>query len=94
MGRGKSGDEEGGVAVAEEAVVGGEGVVVDAMPIVADESPDEEEEGAVRLVEIGDESLDDLVGIAGLYHDLGLAVELVGLRGVEVADDGVDGVGD
>ena len=69
-------------------------MVVDAMPIVADESPDEEEEGAVRLVEVGDEGLDDLVGVAGLNHDLRLAVELIGLPVVEVSDDGVDGVGD
>lgn len=37
-----SGDEERGVSVAEKTVVGGEGVVIDAMPVVADESPDEE----------------------------------------------------
>lgn len=89
-----SGDEERGVAVAEETVVGCEGVVVDAVPVVADECPDEEEEGAVRLVEIGDESLDDLVGVAGLNHDLRLAVELVGLGVVEVAYDGVESIGD
>ena len=50
----------------------GKGVVVDGMPIAADERADEQKEGRLRLVEISDQLVHDVEGVAGLDHNLGL----------------------
>ena len=70
-----SGDEEGGVTVAEETEIVGEGVVVDFAPVAVDEGTHEEEERGLGLVEIGDEGLHDFVVVAGSDDDLSGTVE-------------------
>ena len=69
------GDEEGGVTVAEETEIVGEGVVVDFAPVAVDEGTHEEEERGLGLVEIGDEGLHDFVVVAGSDDDLSGTVE-------------------
>ena len=63
-----------GVSVGEEAEVMGEGIVIDGMPISADEGADKEQERRLRLMEIGDELIDYMEGVTGFNHDLCLGV--------------------
>ena len=56
----------------------GEGIVIDLAPIVADESADQEEEGALRHVEIGDDALYKMIMVAWGYDECGAGVEGVG----------------
>ena len=70
----------------------GEGVVVDGMPIAADKRADEQEEGRLRLVEISNQLVHDMEGIAGFDHDLGLGVECLLMRSIEVVEDGLQGL--
>ena len=53
----------------------GEGIVVDGMPIAADECADEQKEGRLRLVEISDQLVHNVEGVAGFDHNLGLGME-------------------
>ena len=56
-----------------------EGVAVAFFPGIAYECGDQQEQGAFGLVEIGDEAVDDVVSVAGCYHQLGVAVQMVGV---------------
>lgn len=67
--------EQGAVAVAEEAEVVGEGVVVDLVPVVADECADQQEQGALRLVEVGYHAAHDVVLVARGNDDLRAGVQ-------------------
>ena len=53
----------------------GEGVVIDRAPVTADKSADEQQQGRLRLMEIGNEFIDDAEGITGLDHDLRLGMQ-------------------
>ena len=53
----------------------GEGVVIDRVPIAADKSTDQQQEGRLRLVEIGDQLIHHMERIAGFDHDLCLGVQ-------------------
>ena len=75
----RSGHEEAAVAVAEETELVVEGVAVAFFPGIAYECGDQQEQGAFGLVEIGDEAVDDVVSVAGCYHQLGVAVQMVGV---------------
>ena len=67
----------------------GEGIVIDLAPIVADESADQEEEGALRHVEIGDDALYKMIMVAWGYDDLCAGVEDVGAVEVHPGENGV-----
>ena len=70
----------------------GEGIVVDGMPIAADKRADEQKEGRLRLVEISDQLVHDVEGVARLDHDLRLGVERLLMRSIEVVEDGLQGL--
>ena len=57
----------------------GEGVVIDLVPVVADEGADQKEQGALRLVEVGYHAAHDMVLVARGNDDLraGRAVDTV-----------------
>ena len=46
-----------------------EGIVIDTMPVLTDQCGDEQEERAVRLVEVRHHPSDDPVGVAGCDDD-------------------------
>ena len=52
-----------------------EGVVVDGVPVAFDEGADQEQQGALRLVEVGYQHLNDLVLVARSNDDLRTAME-------------------
>ena len=64
-----------------------EGEAVAVAPAVADEGGDQQQEGALGLVEVGDEAIDDTVVVAGGYHQLRLAVEAVGIVALHPSED-------
>ena len=64
-----------------------EGIAVALFPSVADECGDQQQEGALGLVEIGDETIDDMILVAGGYHELCLAVEAVGVVALQPGED-------
>ena len=70
-----SGNEHRAVAVAEEAEVVGEGVVIDVVPSVADEGADEQQQCALRLVEVGYHATYDVILVARGNDDLCAGVE-------------------
>ena len=67
--------QQGGIAVAEEAEVVSEGVVVDLVPVALDEGADEKEQRGLGLVEVGYQHLYDLVVVAGGDDDLGATMQ-------------------
>ena len=67
--------QQGGIAVAEEAEVVSEGVVVDLVPVALDEGADEEEQRGLGLVEVGDKHLDDMIVVAWGNDDLRAAMK-------------------
>ena len=69
----------------------GECPVVDAVPVVADEGGDEQQERAVRLVEVRHHTADDAVAIAGGDDDArGEDKRVLSLR-IEIAEERVEG---
>ena len=46
-----------------------QGIVVDRFPVATDEGTDKQQEGRLRLVEVGDELIDDMERITGFDHD-------------------------
>ena len=48
----------------------GEGVVIDRVPIATDKSTDQQQEGRLRLVEIGDQLIHHMELVTRLDHDL------------------------
>ena len=69
------GNEQGGIAVAEETEVVGQSVVVDLTPVATHEGTHEEEERGLGLVEVRDKHTDDLVVVAWADDDLRAGVE-------------------
>ena len=55
----------------------GEGVVVAIAPTVADECGNQQQKGALGLMEVGNHSRYGTVFVAGGYHQLRLAAEVV-----------------
>lgn len=64
------------------------GIVVDFVPTVADECRDEQQQGAARLVEVGDEPLHDVPTVARHDDDAGRRDETVEAVAVEIVDEG------
>ena len=62
-------------------------VIIDAAPVATDEGTDEEQERALRLVEIGDEHIHNLVLIAWGNDNLSAAMKHVLLVAVKPGDD-------
>ena len=85
-------DEQRTVAVAEEAEVVGEGVVVDAVPVVADEGAHQEEQGALRLVEVRYHAADDVILVARGDDDLRRGVQHLLAPLVHVAEQSSEGI--
>ena len=83
--------EEAAVAIAQEAEVVAEGVIVYALPVVADGCRHEEEERALRLVEIGEQGVDDPETVAGKDDNGRGSLEVIALRFVEPTQQGVHG---
>ena len=71
----------------------GEGVGVDHTPVATDEGTDEQQEGRLRLVEIGDELVHDMEGVTGLNHNLGFRMKDILVRSVQPIEQGLQGVG-
>lgn len=79
--------EEAGIAVAQESEIVGEGVIVDGAPVViAHKGGDEEQQCALRLVEIGYHALYDAVGESRCYHQLSAAQVVGCMVPVKVVD--------
>ena len=76
------------VAVAEEAEVVCEGVVVDFAPIVAYERADEQQQRALLHMEIGDDSLYKMVVVAWGDDYLRGGVEGIGIVAVHPGQNG------
>ena len=76
------GNEQGGIAVAEETEVVGQSVVVDLTPVATHEGTHEEEERGLGLVEVRDKHTDDLVVVAWADDDLGAGVEDFEMMGI------------
>ena len=56
------------VAIAEEAEIVVEGILVAVVPRIADEGRHKEQEGTLGLVEVGDEAVDDMIGVPWGNH--------------------------
>ena len=67
--------EQGRVAIAEEAEVVRQSVVIDLTPVATHEGTHEEQECGLGLVKVRDEHADDLVVIAWADDDLGAGVK-------------------
>ena len=78
-----------GVAVAQEAVVVLQGVAVDLSPLLADERGNEQQECALRLVEIGDDALDHAGFVGGQDDEAGGTAQQIGLLGAQMLQDGL-----
>ena len=65
----------------------GEGVVVDCSPVAVDEGGDKEQEGRLRLVEVGDHAADDVVVVAWSDDDLCTGVQCLKFVACEVVED-------
>ena len=53
----------------------GEGIVVNRAPVAVHESRDEQQQRALRLVEVGDHHPHDVVFVSGSYDDLRTGVQ-------------------
>lgn len=84
-----SGQIEVRVAVAQKTVVVLQGVLVDVAPVVAYEGGNEQQEGALRLVEIGDDALYHAGVVCGQDDEAGGAAQQVGLLGMQMLQYGL-----
>ena len=84
--------QQAAVAVAEETEVVGEGVVVYASPVAMDEGGDEQEQGALRLVEVGYHHFYYVVSVARCYYDLGTGLEHIKMMTVQIIQDILEGL--
>ena len=82
-------DEQRRVAVAEKSEIVGKGIVVHPSPVAMQECAHEKEERGLRLVEIRDEHLDDVIPIAWHDDDLCGGMERGELMGIEPIDNGL-----
>ena len=69
-----------------------EGIVVDAAPVAMNEGADQKQQGALRLVEIGDEHLHNLVFITWGDDNLRAAVKDLLMITVEPFEDVTNGL--
>ena len=76
----------GAVAVAQEAEVVAQGIVVDRFPVAFHEGRDQQQQGAFGLMEIGDDAFHQLEGVARRDDDLRGGHQLVGLVAVQVVE--------
>ena len=76
------GDEQGGIAVAEETEVVRQSVVIDLAPVATHKGTHEEQERGLGLVEVRDKHTDDFVVVAWADDDLGAGVEDFEMMGI------------
>ena len=69
----------------------GEGVVIDGAPIAVHEGRDEEQQGALRLVEVGDHHPHDVVFVARGYDNLCTGMQGFQAVAVQVVCYGLQG---
>jgi len=74
-----SGQIEIGITITQKTVVVLQGVLVDISPMIAYESGDEQQECALRLVEVGDDALNHAGLVGGQDDEAGGAAQQVGL---------------
>ena len=67
--------QQGAVAIAQETKSVVQGVVVDAMPIAPHEGRYQQQQGAARLVEVGDDAAHDVKIVTGGYDDARRSME-------------------
>ena len=80
--------EEAGVAVTEEAVAAGQSVVVNRSPIVlADKGAHQQQQCALRLVEVSNHTTDDAVAEAWRNHQLRACHKVVEAVTVQMVDE-------
>ena len=84
-------DQQRRVSIAQEAEVMSQGVVVNGFPVSMEESAYQQQQRALRLMEIGDQRIDNLVGIAWGDDDLGAAMQSLQPMPVQERDDILDG---
>ena len=79
------------VSIAQETEIVSQGVVVNGFPVSMEESAYQQQQRALRLMEIGDQRVDNLVGIAWGDDDLGAAMQSLQPMPVQERDDILDG---
>ena len=62
------------------------GIVIDRVPIAADKRAHQQQQGRLRLVEIGDQLIYDMESITGFDHDLGLGMERLLTRLIQIIE--------
>ena len=80
----KSGDEQGGVAVTEETETVVQGVAIDLFPVAVYKGRYKQQQSTLRLVEIGNHHLDDVVPVTRRNYDLGAGLEHIQMMTVQV----------
>ena len=84
-------DQQRRVSIAQEAEVVSQGVIVNRFPVSMKESAHQQQQRALRLMEIGDQRVDNLVSIARGDDDLGAAMQSLQAMPVQERDDILDG---
>ena len=64
----------------------GEGIVVNRAPVAVHESRDEQQQRALRLVEVGDHHPHDVVFVSGSYDDLRTGVQCFHVVTVQIIE--------
>ena len=57
------------IAVTQKPEIVLQGVIINILPLVAHSRRDEQQQRALRLVEVGDDGIDDAVAVAGANHN-------------------------
>ena len=81
------------VAIAEETEVMGKGIVVDSAPVATDKGTDQQQESALRLMEVGDEHLYDFILVTRNDDDLRGGMERRQMMAVEPVQQRTKGGG-
>lgn len=71
----KSGNEQRGVTVAEETETVAQGIAVDGFPVAVYKCRHKQQQSTLRLVEIGNHHLYDVVPVTRCNYDLGAGLE-------------------
>ena len=80
----KSGNEQGGVTVAEETEIVAQGVAVYGFPVAVYKGRHQQQQSTLRLVEIGNHYLYDVVPVTRRNYDLSACLEHIQMMTVQV----------
>ena len=78
------GNQQGGITVAQETEIVFQGVIVDGFPVAVYKGGNQEQKGALGLVEVGYHHFDYVVMVAGGNDDLGAGFEHIQMMAVKV----------